>query len=300
MVLKVLAPKTVLYGTKITPSLVKDIIGSLPSEAGNLDELVENWSNESSLSSNVRWSPEIKHHGRYPSVSLVLGCTQSQRQLYFWQLRMIKQQGGVAAFRKYMNTRLTHGKNLHHCVNSILLDIRKNGTLTLSDDEIIKDLPQPVAGYVHSVLPFLRTLKGDRTMKMETAVCHHKLGYAGRFDALVPYRDSLHLIDWKSSTPGSSKQQCSDISSLYNDPIQVAAYIGALNSDPVFHDYPAVKLGSIVVANEDGSDCTVFDMDERTVEEYWRKWVICLSQFWTELEIRPVNRGVISFVENFD
>lgn len=41
-------------------------------------------------------------NGRYPSVSTVLGCTTSQRLLYQWQLKMIKQLGGLGAFKKYM------------------------------------------------------------------------------------------------------------------------------------------------------------------------------------------------------
>lgn len=41
-------------------------------------------------------------HGRYPSVSTILGCTTSQRLLYHWQLKMIEQLGGMGAFRKYM------------------------------------------------------------------------------------------------------------------------------------------------------------------------------------------------------
>lgn len=42
--------------------------------------------------------------GRYPSVSTVLGCTTSQQALYRWQLKMVKQLGGIGQFKRYMRS----------------------------------------------------------------------------------------------------------------------------------------------------------------------------------------------------
>lgn len=49
-------------------------------------------------------------------------------------------------------------------------------------------------------------------------------------------------MDWKTSSSGSKKEQSSVLSTMYNDPLQIAAYIGAVNSDPVYSDLPKVKI----------------------------------------------------------
>lgn len=55
------------------------------------------------------------------------------------------------------------------------------------------------------------------------------------------YRDALFLLDWKTSSTGSSKESSSGLSDLYSDPLQIAAYIGAVNADPMFSAVPEVS-----------------------------------------------------------
>uniref|UniRef100_A0A0M3J4Z8 Mitochondrial genome maintenance exonuclease 1 (inferred by orthology to a C. elegans protein) n=1 Tax=Anisakis simplex TaxID=6269 RepID=A0A0M3J4Z8_ANISI len=154
--------------------------------------------------------------GRYPSISTILGCTQSQRNLYWWQLKMIKQLGGEGSFRRYMRA-----------IVEEILGIQ---------------IPDAVLGYMRSVLPVLRSLQHSEFTQLEQYAHHHLLCYLGRFDAIVSYRDALLVIDWKTASSGSSKDTMveMELAKMYNDPLQVAAYIGAINSDMKFSHLPTV------------------------------------------------------------
>lgn len=60
--------------------------------------------------------------------------------------------------------------------------------------------------------------------------------------ALNIFRDTLFLMDWKTASSGSSKDTCTEIEKMYNDPLQLAAYVGAVNSDPNFCMLPEVGI----------------------------------------------------------
>jgi hypothetical protein len=54
------------------------------------------------------------------------------------------------------------------------------------------------------------------------------------------------LIDWKTSTANTKKLNAMSIDDMYDDPIQLAAYIGAVNSDASFNRLPMVNYSIIV------------------------------------------------------
>lgn len=58
---------------------------------------------------------------------------------------------------------------------------------------------------------------------------------------LKKFRDAVFLIDWKTASAGSNKDINVDLSKMYDDPLQVAAYVGAVNSDPNFSLLPTVR-----------------------------------------------------------
>lgn len=55
---------------------------------------------------------------------------------------------------------------------------------------------------------------------------------------LLEYRDKLVLIDWKTS-----EKPKPFLSNTYDTPIQIAAYVGALNADPQYN----MKVAAIIM-----------------------------------------------------
>ncbi|KHN75547.1 Mitochondrial genome maintenance exonuclease 1 [Toxocara canis] len=295
------ALKTIRYGTVISPSIVRGVIGRFPGRDIDFskDEASRQFP-DVSFHDVERVSKTSSVQGRYPSISTILGCTQSQRNLYWWQLKMIKQLNGEGAFRRYMKERVQIGMAYHTRINKILSDFRKDGSISRSDDELLEGVPDTVIGFIRSVLPILRSLKHSHEMQMEQYVQHHILYYYGRFDAVIRYRDAFFLIDWKTASVGSSKDANVQLSKMYGDPLQVAAYVGAVNSDPNFSNLPTIRNGAVIVAKEDGSTAQVAEMGFNDLNEYWHKWLQCVHRFWYELATRPSSRGVISFVSRGD
>ncbi|VDN53493.1 unnamed protein product [Dracunculus medinensis] len=294
--------KTIAYGTRITPTIAKNIIGSFP-ERSLLDCA------QVSFHDVERTSITRLHNGHYPSISAVLGCTQSQQQLYWWQLKMIKQLGGLAAFRKYMRERIDLGVRYHSFIQQLLTSWRKDGgNISEIHHRLLEKLDDGISGYARSASHILFSLQLSNEMRLEQFTTHHRLCYHGRFDAIIRYKDALFLMDWKTSSSGSKKEQSSVLSTMYNDPLQIAAYIGAVNSDPVYSDLPKIANGAVVVAKESGVCATVVEMNFREIEflfgyrqlfqDYWQKWLKCLKKFWGELESRPSSQGTVSFISS--
>lgn len=77
-------------------------------------------------------------------------------------------------------------------------------------------------------------------------------------------------MDWKTIYAGSSKsQQDSTLitDDLYSDPVQVSAYVGAVNADPRFSNLPSrVEQGALVCVFEDGRDPQVVTMRGQELE----------------------------------
>uniref|UniRef100_A0A0R3RX87 PDDEXK_1 domain-containing protein n=1 Tax=Elaeophora elaphi TaxID=1147741 RepID=A0A0R3RX87_9BILA len=262
--------KTVHYGTTITPCVVKDILGALPRKEFLVSppSLLDSQQKLSYLKTDQFLKSIINmEDGRYPSVSTILGCTTSQHLLYRWQLKMIKQLGGLGAFKKYMRVRMQSGTQYHSCIQRILDELRKRGSFPddIAEQMTSEVIDSSVASYLNSVIPVLRTLN-SKNMELERPTNHHGLCYSGRFDAAVTYKDALFLMDWKTASSGSAKDACTGVEKMYNDPVQVAAYVGAVNSDPNFRMFPEIRYGAIVVAKENGSVADVVEMNSSHLE----------------------------------
>jgi genome maintenance exonuclease 1 len=130
---------------------------------------------------------------------------------------------------------------------------------------------------------------------------HHALFYRGRFDAIVELNGIPTLVDWKTAKAGEIKSVEEDtaLSSLYTNPVQIAAYIGAVNADPRFEHIPTIRQGAVVRAFVDGQPADVVIMNEDTIEEYYKQFLNRLNYFWWQLKNKsPTASGYISFVFN--
>ena len=69
----------------------------------------------------------------------------------------------------------------------------------------------------------------SQVIAVESCVIHPILRYGGTLDCIGIYKGTVYLIDWKTSR--KKKRTFKD---LYDYPLQVVAYIGALNFDPSY------------------------------------------------------------------
>ncbi|KAG5831472.1 hypothetical protein ANANG_G00304070 [Anguilla anguilla] len=101
---------------------------------------------------------------------------------------------------------------------------------------------EAVEGYLESIQHVLQDISDVRAI--ESAVQHQSLGYLG-----------LHI----------------------RQPLQVAAYIGALNNDDNYKYQ--VERGLIVVAYKDGTPAHPHAMTSDLCQDYWTKWLLRLEEF---------------------
>ncbi|XP_058792600.1 mitochondrial genome maintenance exonuclease 1-like [Phymastichus coffea] len=195
----------------------------------------------------------------YPSVTKILTATMSEEAkavLEAWKLRMI-QKLGARGFEIYQAELLGEGKILH----STIMDRLMQKEFSIPDR--IKHAFSSVTNVIDIV---------NKVQALESYVVHSKLQYRGIVDCVAVYRDELCVIDWKKSDKTKST-----ISSTYDAPLQLAAYIGAINSDP---NYPfQLKKGLVVVAYMSGKPAEVHEIEESSLQLYWELWLKRLQNY---------------------
>ncbi|CAH2253237.1 mitochondrial genome maintenance exonuclease 1 [Pelobates cultripes] len=200
-------------------------------------------------------------NGNVPSVTRILQQTMPMEQAFYlerWKQRMIMELG-EEGFIEYTAALFSQGKLFHVELEELLLS---------QEDFSIKQ--EELSGYLASVQHVLGDIVGVKSL--ESAVCHSELGYLGLVDCVAKYRDKLCVIDWKTSE--KPKPQLRD---TFDNPLQVAAYIGAINHDNNYNFQ--VDYGLIVVAYKDGSPAHPHFMDPDLCLHYWNKWLLRLEEY---------------------
>lgn len=80
-------------------------------------------------------------------------------------------------------------------------------------------------------------------------------------------------IEWKTSEKLKHR-----LASTYDAPIQLCAYLGALNADARY-DISA-RNGYVIVAYKDGTKANAFYLYQKDVDKYWAAWLKRLQEFW--------------------
>ncbi|KAJ8361475.1 hypothetical protein SKAU_G00180000 [Synaphobranchus kaupii] len=199
-----------------------------------------------------------------PSVTRILQKTMPPDQAFYlerWRKRMIAQLG-EEGFNQYTLNIFRQGKQFHTAVETVLMTeaVSAEGT----------ESPEAVEGYLESIRHVLQDISDVRVI--ESAVQHQSLQYLGLVDCVAQFRGKLCVIDWKTS-----EKPKPFLSSTYDNPLQVAAYIGALNNDDNYKYQ--VERGLIVVAYKDGSPAHSHVMTSDLCQEYWTKWLLRLEEF---------------------
>ncbi|KAG6936637.1 mitochondrial genome maintenance exonuclease 1 [Chelydra serpentina] len=256
-----------IYGpvSKFKPP-VKDVEAKIP----------KNWvplinSNKRTLPPNSDRKHLLKiglQRHKVPSVTSVLQQTMPLDQAFYlkrWKQRMILALG-KDGFAEYTKNILLQGKLFHAALESVFL----SEEVPLKEPE--KDTT--ASGYLASVQHVLRDISGVKAL--ESAVHHETLHYSGLVDCVAEYRGQLCVIDWKTSE--KSKPY---LRNTFDNPLQVAAYTGAINHDANY-DFQ-VHCGLIVVSYKDGSPAHPHFMDSDLCSQYWNKWLLRLEEY-TEKE----------------
>ncbi|KAM8947842.1 mitochondrial genome maintenance exonuclease 1 [Pelodytes ibericus] len=203
-------------------------------------------------------------NGKVPSVTRILQHTMPMEQAFYlerWKQRMIMELG-EEGFIEYTAALFSQGKHFHAQLEDLLLS--REG-LSKKQEET-----EEVSGYLASVQHVLSDI--DSVKCLESAVHHSQLHYLGLVDCVAEYQDKLCVIDWKTS-----EKPKPNIRDTFDNPLQIAAYIGAIN-----HDYNynfQVDCGLIVVAYKDGSPAHPHFMDQDLSLRYWNKWLLRLEEY---------------------
>ncbi|XP_026571007.1 mitochondrial genome maintenance exonuclease 1 [Pseudonaja textilis] len=201
---------------------------------------------------------------RWASVTSVLHQTMPAEQAFYlerWKQRMILKLG-KEGFEEYVKNTFQKGKNFHAAMEALLL---AKGNVVKEQEE-----DPSISGYVRSVKHALQDI--TRVRALESAVQHEALYYQGLADCIADYRGQLCLIDWKTSEKPKPFLQ-----NTYDNPLQIAAYIGAINHDRNY-DFQ-VNCGLLVVAYNDGSPAHSHFMSFELCSQYWDKWLLRLEEF---------------------
>ncbi|KAJ8384758.1 hypothetical protein AAFF_G00198440 [Aldrovandia affinis] len=199
-----------------------------------------------------------------PSVTRILQKTMPPEQAFYlerWRKRMISELG-EEGFKLYTLNLFRQGKLFHVALEAVFMP-----KASPPEDE---DSTEAVEGYMESVQHVLDDISGVRAI--ESAVQHHSLDYLGLVDCVAQFRGKLCVIDWKTS-----EKPKPFLHNTYDNPLQVAAYIGALNNDDNY-GYQ-VESGLIVVAYKDGTPAHPHFMPADLCQEYWTKWLLRLEEF---------------------
>ena len=117
-------------------------------------------------------------------------------------------------------------------------------------------------------------------LSSESLVVHPDLKYKGYMDCVtICYDESnfkskakLVLIDWKTSQKAKET-----LNATFDNPLQIAAYIGAFNHDD---RYPVqVNEGMIVVVYNDGRPAKLLPISRNQLEKYWKAWLQRLNLY---------------------
>lgn len=89
----------------------------------------------------------------------------------------------------------------------------------------------------------------------------------------LSFRKELCAFEWKTSEKCKSK-----LAFTYDAPVQLCAYLGALNIDPRYD--LTVKNGRVVVAYKNGDTANIFHLTETDLRKYWLIWLKRLQEYW--------------------
>lgn len=102
---------------------------------------------------------------------------------------------------------------------------------------------------------------------------HHCCTYLTFYLFIFFYRDTVHVLEWKTS-----EREKSSLQATFDAPLQLCAYLGALNIDPRYE--MKSRNGLIVIAYKNGTEAHSFYLSEAELRNYWKAWLLRLQEYW--------------------
>jgi len=189
-------------------------------------------------------------------VTTVLNATrppEAREALARWRDRLGAEEAGRVAIAASRRGTLTHTQLRHHLMGNPV------------------PCPDLIRPYWESLQPVLADIEAVHLV--ETTVFHYDLGYAGKVDCVVNYQGTPCLVDWKTGDRPKGS-----IERLYDAPLQVAAYCGAVNHR-LQEEGVQVRSARVVVALPNQA-AEVFTFDPETLMGYWEQWQERLALFY--------------------
>jgi len=207
-----------------------------------------------------------KREPNIPSVSKVLSATmseQSKMALLQWEKHQIAMLG-LEGFQKMKSDTFARGHRLHKILENYL-ETKQLPLVSHVTDSITQK-------HIISISELVKKL--ENPLLLESAVKHPELNYCGIVDSVLKIGDTIALVDWKTSERVKKTR-----ASLYDAPIQVAAYIGALNSDPRYQELGSICNGAVVVIYNSGLPADVHLYSKRQMQGFWGHWCKRLRKY---------------------
>ncbi|CAH1636761.1 unnamed protein product [Spodoptera littoralis] len=199
---------------------------------------------------------------QYPSVTLILNKTmtdESRNALEKWKQERIAEMG-LEEFTKFYAAQMAVGTKFHSTLKNYF-----------TQPQTQLRIEKEVEGVWVSVADVLKHISSPKAI--ESNVIHPVLKYRGIFDAIADYEEKPTLIEWKKSDrPRKS------IANTYDNPVQLAAYYGAVCHD-LNYKHLNVRDALLVIAYTDGSKADVYHLSSDKLREHWAQWLIRLEEY---------------------
>ncbi|KAJ0175988.1 hypothetical protein K1T71_008162 [Dendrolimus kikuchii] len=210
---------------------------------------------------------QIKQHQndfakQYPSVTLILNKTmtdESRSALEKWKQERIAEMG-EEEFKRFYEAQMAVGTKFHNTLKNYFTQPRTQ-----------LRIEKEVEGVWVSVADVLKNISSPKAI--ESNVVHPVLKYRGIVDAIADYEEKPTLIEWKKSDKPRKS-----ISMTYDNPVQLAAYFGAVCND-LNYKHLNVRDALLVIAYTDGSKADVFHLTTDKLREHWAQWLIRLEDY---------------------
>lgn len=197
---------------------------------------------------------------RLPSVTTILNATKPQAdrdRLFNWRQRV-----GTAEANQISRTASNRGTQTHKQIQRYLQGESK-------------PCPDAVLPYWRSIEPVLQDIQEVRLI--EGSVFHYGLSYGGKVDCVASYQGIPCVCEWKTADKPKGS-----IERLYDYPLQLSAYLGAVND--YYQDYGIQLSCALLIVAIPETPAEVFWFEPAQMKDYWQLWEERVAQYWQHRE----------------